>query len=191
MTDGTMTTIELRDALLGLTGKRAYFVTIQTKTDARARQTSRVTGETIQQLYGTKTIYKVAKRRVLINASYERMVMKRRAAEGVINDSWKASELKWGHQVDHSKCLYQKGDQFYLRVYQLKTGDLGTSYYRDDGTKITDEKLLARLPDEFLGVQSEGRQGLSKENKVIVNTYKLENIRAINHDKFNWLVVNI
>ena len=76
-------------------------------------------------------------------------------------------------------------------MYQLKTGDLGTSYYRDDGTKITDEKLLARLPDEFLAVQSEGRQGLSKENKVIVNTYKLENIRAINHDKFNWLVVSI
>lgn len=191
MTDGTMTTKGLRDKLLELTGKRAYFVTIQTKTDARAKVKSRVTLEPIQQVYGTTTIYKVAKRRVLINASYEKMVLKRRAGEGIVDDSWKAGELKWGHPVGQSKCLYQKDDQFYLRVYQLKTGDLGTAYYRDDGTEITDEKLLARLPNEFLNLQHDGRQGLSAEHKVIVNTYKLESIYAINHDRFNWLVVNI
>lgn len=185
----TMTTTELRDMLLGLTGKRAYFVTISTKTDARARQTSRVTEETIQQVYGTSKIYKVSRRRVLINASYERMVLKRRAAEGIVDDSWKASELKWGHQVGSSKCLYQKDDQYYLRAYQLKHGDFGTFYYRDDGSKITDEKLLERLEPEFLKLQSEGRQGV--KNKVIVNTYKLESIMEINHDKFNWLIAKI
>ena len=104
---------------------------------------------------------------------YEAMVRRRLAAEGKNPDSFELSERAWGVREIGAPFVHHKG-KTYLEVIFLSAGEV--EFYLD-GKKMTRAEV-ARLG---MLEQEEGRQG-GLENKVIIRTYAVENIRSITVD---------
>lgn len=101
-----LTNNDLESLLLDLEGKPATFVRLESKTIARATVKSRVTLEPFASVFGTDTVWKLDSRTVLLNASYEKVVNRRREAAGLEADF--KSEGTYGAMI--GKCLIEKKD---------------------------------------------------------------------------------
>lgn len=101
---------------------------------------------------------------------YEAMVFRRLAQEGKDPNDFQISERPWGTRLPNLPIVEHKGTH-YLEVIFLNTG---TVQYYVDGQQVSH--------DQIPGLDSEeGAQG-GLEHKVIIRTFKAENLRKIKID---------
>lgn len=103
---------------------------------------------------------------------YENMVKRRLLKEGMDAENFTLGKLPWGHRVEGTPFIMNKGS-LYLQVVFLKS-PVGVDYMVDG--KITPKEEIEGLPDKV-----EGEQG-GLVNKVIIRTYKTENIKGLRVD---------
>lgn len=165
----------LRDSIKKFTGNSQ--ATIELVTKLRCNATSRLTGEPFEKIFNRGTIFCASKHYVTIGNDYEVAVNNRRAKIGK-EKNFKASPLPWGKWVRGSKTLIQYNGDTYLRVYYLSANSKKTvkDYYYENGKHIT-KRLVSRLEEEFLYIEQDNeKQGLTKEDKVMVRNIKLSGI---------------
>jgi hypothetical protein len=153
--------------------KGSYFATIVAETVPPMNKTD-------NDYYGGVT--KIARVNGTIGAIYENGVLKRRAAEGVLED-WSAEPRKWGERVLREDggvtglVEYKKDGEDeprrYLEVFVNKSIE---HEYRFNG-----EAIDAGLVHPFLRKSNnEGRQGVKKP--IIVRDYSIGNIVQVTMD---------
>jgi hypothetical protein len=104
-------------------------------------------------------------------SGYENIV-NRRLEELGMEPKFRVGPLPWGGRVDDNLPLIQYKGFYYLQTIQLKEGD--EKYFIFD-REIPKDELPA------FGIQPKGgsNTGLPRGEKVIIQTYSLDNIRAI------------
>lgn len=104
---------------------------------------------------------------------YENMVTRRLEKEGKDPATFQLQPRSWGTRIPNTPFV-EHNDNIYLEVIFLNRGQI---HYELDGQKIS--------PAEIQGLQlggEEGRQG-GLDNKVIIRTFKVENITSITINK--------
>ena len=184
-----LTNNDLETLLLDLQGKPATFVRLESKTKARATVKSRTTLEPFYSVFGTDTVWKVDSRTVLLNASYEKVVNRRREKEGLEGDF--ESKGTYGNMI--GKCLIEKDDGAKnVRFYYIPRKDDVARWVRADGTLLSPD-LVERLKKEFLPVQKEGsgRQGLESANAFRPLDFKMESIRSLRMKGVEYIMAGV
>lgn len=165
----------LRDSIKEFSGNSQATIELVTKPKCTVK--SRLTKEPYEEIFKHGAIVCASRRYVTIGNTYEVAVNNRRAKEGKEKD-FEADSLPWGEWVPGSKILIQHNGNTYLRVYYLSANSKKSTkdYYFENGEHLPEE-LIPRLEAEFLPVEKENeKQGLEKEDQVIVNTVKLSGI---------------
>lgn len=103
--------------------------------------------------------------------AYQNMVNKRLEAEGKAKD-FEVGPRQWGIRIKNTPFVEHKGEM-YLEVIFLRNGD---TQYKKNGSPI-----LKSLINGLAVAQEEGEQG-GLDNKVIIRTFKLANIKAVTVD---------
>jgi hypothetical protein len=148
----------------------ATFISIDTETPVKltggknnplqGRVVKRVTGSNVM-VFQNKT-----------TNAYENMVNKRLVEEGFEPQSFSVGPRTWGTRRQDSPFV-DHDDNIYLEVIFLRAGDV---QYLVDGEVF--EGHIDGLPQS----SSEGHQG-GLENKVIIRTYNIDNIKSITINK--------
>ena len=107
-----------------------------------------------------------------INA-YEAMVQRRLTKEGKNPLSFQLSPRVWGHRIPNT-CFVEHNGQYYLEVIFLNNGH---THYELDGVPTPPIKQW-NLTDHT----NESEQG-GLDDKVIIRTFKVENITSITINK--------
>lgn len=125
--------------------------------------------------------------------AYENMVKRRLVKEGKEAEDFQLGERAFGTRIENS-CFIQhtlKGQtvpQEYLEVICLH-GAKRTEYMvlndKNQLVPIKKEEIIGMKPE---AVNPEGQGGLSEENRVIIRTYKVENVKRIRTDKKEYLL---
>lgn len=102
-------------------------------------------------------------------SAYEKLVKRRLVAAGKNPDNFVLSDLRWGERIPDTPLIYHRG-KHYLQVIQLSPGV--SAYYFTSGREVPDPEKMGLL-------RRRSNQGLSREDEVIVQTYKLDNIIRI------------
>lgn len=161
-----------------LTG-RARFAYIHSNTDARPIKSSRVTGESLQEVFGCTGIRKMNERSVILNLDYAKVVNKRRVKEGLPADF--VADAAKGGSLRH-KCLKRMNDgSDQLRTYSANHKK-DRSWYVKEGGKNHGQTLtpaeVARLKPEFLALGGyASKQGIQHILQPL--DFKLESIKQI------------
>jgi len=108
-------------------------------------------------------------------SAYDAMVRRRLEAEGKDPDSFELSPRAWGERISGTPFVEHKGEH-YLEVIFLKAGEV---QYQLDGQSVPESEIEG-LPDK-----QEGQQG-GLENKVVIRTFKLENVTALRAYGLKW-----
>ena len=108
-------------------------------------------------------------------SAYDAMVRRRLEAEGKDADSFELSPRAWGERISGTPFVEHKGEH-YLEVIFLKAGEV---QYQLDGQSVPESEIEG-LPDK-----QEGQQG-GLENKVVIRTFKLENVTALRAYGLKW-----
>lgn len=111
--------------------------------------------------------------------SYENMVRRRLEKEGKNPDSFQLSPRQWGVR-DEGLPFVRHNGKLYLEVIFLKAGEVE---YRLDGAKV-DPSTIEGLD---LEPKAEGEQG-GLDNKVIIRTYDVSNIKSITINKQTYVL---
>lgn len=103
------------------------------------------------------------------SSGYGDMVRRRLKQAGKDPDSFILGNLPWGVRVEGTPLIYHAGkDKYYLQTILLRPG-LVRAFMGDD-----------EVPASRLRMTHDNRhQGLSPDNRVIVQTYAIENITHI------------
>lgn len=169
---------QLIEILQGLEGKPACFCTINSQTDADARKTSRIDSRSFEEVFGCKKIFKLTKRKVLLNASYEKMVVNRRKKAEVANPEDFKAQSTYGKLLTKCLLLSSKDNTIQLRTYGVGHSN-SVEWVKDTGVHLT-EKEIAILVDEFLPPNKYNpKQGLRPKMQVQVNNFKLSSLRSL------------
>lgn len=99
-------------------------------------------------------------------SSYERLVKRRLEQAGKDPDNFVLGDRAWGDPIPNSPLIYHNG-KWYLQVIQMERGV--ETFYFTSGREVPDPMKMG------LG-RKRTNQGLSREDEVIVETYKLDNI---------------
>lgn len=103
---------------------------------------------------------------------YENMVKRRLEAEGKDPDAFQVGPLPWGKRIPGTP-LIEHNDSTYIQVIFNKGGN---STYLLDGVPV-DESRIEGLPEKKITAPES--ELLSEENKVILRTFNIENIKSI------------
>lgn len=145
----------------------ASFISIDTETVARLTggRGNPLRGRVVKRMVGANVM--VFQNKVM--SGYENMVMKRLVQEGKDPFAFILSPRQWGERLQ-GQPFVEHGGNYYLEVIFLKAG--AVTYYVDGVER--DRSTIPGLILEPL----EGEQG-GLDNKVVIRTFKCENIRAI------------
>ena len=108
-------------------------------------------------------------------SAYDKMVRRRLEAEGKDADSFQLGPRAWGERIAGTPFVEHKGEH-YLEVIFLKAGEV---QYQLDGQPVQASEIEG-LPDT-----REGKQG-GLEHKVVIRTFKLENVTALRAYGLKW-----
>lgn len=123
-------------------------------------------------------VKKITRSRVNVNFNYANDVNLGRLAEGK-NLDFQKKERAWGTRVDDTCVIEHKGAK-YIECELVKKE---ASYYIDkDRNMLTVDQLTPFLPAQ----KPSAHQGL--ENPIIINTYKLANIKEVEIDTVKYLL---
>jgi len=124
--------------------------------------------------------------------AYENMVKRRLAKEGQDPEQFELSERKFGKRIEDS-CFIEHTNaageyQKYLEVICIGNGPKTVEYLL-----LTDKGLVPIAKEEIIGMKAEsvnpeGQGGLSEENRVVIRTFKIENVKRIRTDKVEYLL---
>ena len=103
--------------------------------------------------------------------AYNNMVKRRLAAEGKDPEGFVLSKLPWGERIAETPFI-QHNDKLYVQVVYLQAPK-AVKYFLD-GVEIA-KNAIQGLPSSEMSESSQG--GLN--NKVILRTYMLENLRKL------------
>lgn len=174
---------DLEEILKGLEGKAAKFVRLHTRTIPAHTVKSRATGLSFAATFGCDEVYKLDERNVLINASYERVVNRRRKEEGLATDF--KSEGTYGTLIGKCLLLTNSGSM-QVRTYHVKTWRDNSKFVKPDGTEFSPEQLKD-LKAHFLKLSDGGtKQGIVKTFKPL--NFKMESIRSFKMDGAEYIV---
>ena len=109
-------------------------------------------------------------------SAYDKMVRRRLEAEGKDADSFQLSPRAWGERIAGTPFVTHKGEH-YLEVIFLKAGEV---QYMLDGQPVQASEIEG-LPEAR---ESTGQGGL--ERKVVIRTFKLENVTALRAYGLKW-----
>lgn len=123
--------------------------------------------------------------------AYENMVKRRLAKEGQDPEQFQLGERAFGTRIENS-CFIQhtlKGEtvpQIYLEVICIGNGPKLSEYL-----VLTEKGLVPIAKEDIIGmkpetVNPEGQGGL--EDKVVIRTFKVENVKRIRTDKKEYLL---
>lgn len=101
-------------------------------------------------------------------SAYDAMVRRRLAEEGKDPETFELGARAWGERITGTPFVEHKGEH-YLEVIFMKAGAV---QYQLDGVAV-DAAAIEGLPD-----RQEGAQG-GLERKVVIRTFKLENVVAL------------
>jgi hypothetical protein len=104
---------------------------------------------------------------------YANMVARRLAAEGKDPNSFVLGDRKWGVRIPNTPFIEHNG-QFYLEVIFLSNGK---TTYLVDGMPTHPSHIEGLTTDH-----EEGRQG-GLDNKVVIRTFRVDNITSITVNK--------
>lgn len=104
---------------------------------------------------------------------YANMVARRLAAEGKDPQSFILSERKWGVRIPNTPFIEHNG-QYYLEVIFLSNGK---TTYLVDGVPTHPSHIEGLTLD-----REEGHQG-GLENKVVIRTFKVDNVTKVSVNK--------
>lgn len=108
--------------------------------------------------------------------AYANMVNRRLEKEGHSPDSFKLSPRVWGTRIPNTPFVEHKG-QYYLEVIFLSNGK---THYELDG-----KSSPMMMEWKVASSGGEGKQG-GLEDKVIIRTFKVDNITSITVDKHTY-----
>lgn len=172
-----MTEQQFIDGLLDRSKQGAFAITIDTRTDARARKTDNPYGR----------IFKRSRVNGFANWIYGRSVNRQREREGLADD-FDAMPRAWGARIEHTPLVFHAG-KLYLELKVERS--LAHSYETADGTALTQSQVASFLPAKR---DDSGRQGV--ERTVILRDYAISSVVAvvmerqlfpISHDKPGWI----
>ena len=109
-------------------------------------------------------------------SAYAAMVRRRLAEEGKDPDSFELGPRAWGERIAGTPFVEHKGNH-YLEVIFLSAGE---TEYRLDGVTVP-ESVIEGLPPK---PESNGQGGLDR--KVVIRTFKLENITELRAYGLQW-----
>jgi hypothetical protein len=119
--------------------------------------------------------------------AYENMVGRRLLAEGKDVAAFELSPRVWGERVPNSPFVTHKGN-LYLEVIFISCGDV---QYRLDGNDVTVDQLSQLSMDNGFMFEvvdkAEGEQG-GLENKVIIRTFNVDNVKEITINKQHYVL---
>lgn len=134
------------------------------KNPLQGRVTKRVTGSNVMVFQNNS------------NSGYGQMVERRLEREGKDPSSFSLQPRKWGERRVGSPFVDHKG-KLYLEVIFLSAGE---AEYLVDG-EVADPATIEGLPPR----KEEAEQG-GLNNKVIIRTYNVENIRRVRINRQNY-----
>jgi hypothetical protein len=159
-----LTTPDLEALLFKLDKENAgQGIRMESRTIARGRKTSSVTGESKWEVFGSENIWKISSQNYKIGQDYENVVNIRRDREGVEGEF--KSQGTYGN-MEARTILRMKDGSFQMRVFVEGTDKSKNRWVRDDGTELSPE-LVARLKAEFLPPRKDEspKQGIEKTVK--------------------------
>lgn len=107
-------------------------------------------------------------------SGYENMVKRRLEQEGMDPESFVMKDRQWGGRVPQTSFVEHKGKYYLDTIFKLA----GKVWYEVDGIETHKSQIQGLNLSK-----SEGEQGgLSKDNKVIIRTFKIESIMRITVD---------
>lgn len=106
------------------------------------------------------------------SSGYENMVKRRLEAEGKDPSTFMSGPLPWGKRIPNTPFIEHNGKYYLQAIFN----HAGVSEYFVDGEPAVVEEIEGMPEAKETG---ESKQGLSKENQVIVRTFALESIKAI------------
>jgi hypothetical protein len=170
----------IKAMILSMAGK-CSFANIVTVTEPKLTKKSRTNGLTLQEMFGHSHIVKVGERNVSIGNQYENAVVNRGNKVGIDEFDFTASPRTWGTRIDNSAIIEHK-NEFYLEYFYLNANPSNYQYVWEDGSTLTEEEM-AIVKVDFLPVNNGSRKqeesGIDKEDQVIINTVKIDNILSI------------
>jgi len=177
---------DLENLLIGLEGQSAKMVRMHTRTLPHLKKTSRKDSRTFPETFGCDSVIKLDMRVVLINASYERVVNRRRKEAGLSTDF--KSEGTYGKMI--GKCILQANNgSTQVRTYHIPSWRDNCRYVKPDGTEFTKEQIADIKANFFDKVSdSEGKQGLSKGKQFRPLNFKMESVRTFKLDGQEYIV---
>jgi hypothetical protein len=109
-------------------------------------------------------------------SAYAAMVRRRLAEEGKDPDSFELGPRAWGERIAGTPFVEHKGNH-YLEVIFLSAGE---TEYRLDGVTVPESEIEGLPPKP----ESNGQGGLDR--KVVIRTFKLENITELRAYGLQW-----
>jgi len=176
---------DLENLLIGLEGQSAKFVRMHTRTIPAHTVKSRKTLKSFAETFGCDEVYKLDERVVLINASYERVVNRRRTEAGLAADF--KSEGTYGELI--GKCILKaKNGSTQVRTYHLPTHRDKSRFVKPDGTDFTPDQVKD-LKENFLKLSGDNdKQGLVKGRQFRPLNFKMESVRSFKMDGQEYIV---
>ena len=170
---------------------RARFAYIFSNTDARPNKTSRVTGETLSEVFGCTGIRKINERNVFLNIDYTKVVNKRRVKEGLPADF--VADAAKGGSLRHLCLKAMKDGSDQLRTYAVSHRKDKAWYVKEGGKNhgaTLTEKEVTRLKAEFLSLGGyASKQGIKAVLQPL--DFKLESIKVIHLEGEKYILAGI
>jgi hypothetical protein len=149
----------------------ATFITIDTETDVKLKggKKNPLQGKVTKRVVGSNVMVFQNKKK----SGYESMVMRRLEKEGKDPSSFTLKPRAWGHRLQGAPFVEHNGN-YYVEVIFLHPGK---TEYLVDGN-VTDPNAITGMPER----KEEAVQG-GLNNKVVIRTYRVDNIRKITINK--------